>query len=95
MSSRNFEAALAASELSPVVIVRCLCFKHGLSGGVADDDGVSSRWMNGLVELGRAIIGRTGCGEAIIHGELDLKGAKSFPPPDSGNETLGIFGVGG
>jgi len=46
-SSRNLEAARAASEVSPVIVmVRFLGFKHGLSG-VAGGNGVVARNMEG------------------------------------------------
>ena len=90
-SSRNFEAARAASEVSPVIVtVRFLVFKQDLSG-VEGGTGVAVRNMDGW---GVVVRGKTGRGDAG-HGVMGLFCDKTSPPPNSGNETLGIFGVGG
>lgn len=73
-----------------IVVVRVLGFKQGLSGGV-EGCGVSARTMKGRVEAGRAMTGR---GEAS-HGVFGRFGETSSPPPTSGSEALGIFGVDG
>jgi len=90
-SSRNLEAACAASEVSPVIVmVRFLGFKQGLSGA-AGGSGVAARNIEGWGVLDRGMTGRGDTG----HGVLGLLGDKTPPPSISGNETLGIFGVGG
>jgi len=95
-SSRNREAARVASEVSPViVIVRFLGFKQDLSGaaGVAGASGVATRNTEGWGVLDCGMTGRGDAGHGVL-GRLGF-GDKTAPPSISGNETLGIFGVGG
>jgi hypothetical protein len=90
-SSRNLEAARAASEVSPViVVVRFLGFKHDLSG-VAGGSGVAARNTEGWGVFDRGMTGRGDAGQGV----LDRFGDNTSPPSMSGNETLGIFGVAG
>jgi hypothetical protein len=92
-SSRNWEAARAASELSPViVVVRFLGFKQDLSG-VAGASGVATRNAEGWGVLDCGMTGRGDAGHSVL--SRFGFGDKTSPPSISGNETLGIFGVGG
>ncbi|KIM81073.1 hypothetical protein PILCRDRAFT_821911 [Piloderma croceum F 1598] len=94
-SSRNWEAARAASEVSPViVIVRFLGFKQDLSG-LAGVSGVATRNTEGWGVLDCGMAGRGDAGHKVL-GRFGFGfGDKTSPPSISGNETLGIFGVGG
>jgi len=90
-SSRNFEAACAAAEVSPVIVtVRFLGFKQDLSGA-AGGCGVAARNVEGWGVLDRGMTGRGDAG----HGVFGRLGDRISPPSVSGNETLVIFGVGG
>lgn len=94
-SSRNWEAACAASEVSPViVIVRFLGFKQDLSG-VAGVSGVATRNTEGWGVLDCGMTGRGDAGHRVLARFGFDFGDKTSPPSISGNETLGIFGVGG
>lgn len=83
-SSRNFEAARAASEVSPVIVmVRFLVFKQGLSGAEGGT-GVAVRNTEGWGVVVRGMTGRGDAGQGVV----GLFGDKTSPPPISGNETL-------